>query len=209
MAKYETFNPYVFRHIGTASAVLDVGCATGLLGAELRRAGYAGRLIGIEKDPSMARLAFPHYDRVIAADVESIERLDVDVGNFDVIVCADILEHLKYPRTVLEQLKAFLSDEGVFLISVPNVAFVSIRLSLLLGRFSYQKAGGIMDDEHLRFYTRRSLGEMLVDAGLEVIAVRGYNLVRRRFYFLKFLGWLFPTLFCIQFLAEARKRTCP
>ena len=154
----------------------------------------------------MAERARPHYDQVLVGDIETDALTGLQGSRFDVIVCADVLGHLKRPTRTLGQLKEFLSDKGVFLISVANVAFISMRLSLLMGQFNYQKPGGILDDDHLRHFTLRGLKDTLSEAGLETVSVRGYNLVRRRYFFLKALGWLFPALFCIQFLAVARRR---
>ncbi len=160
-------------------------------------------MVGVESNPAAAAIARPYYDQVVVEDVEQALFHALQGCRFDVIVCADILEHLKSPASVLERLKGFLSDKGVFVVSVPNVAFASIRLCLLLGLFSYNKAGGIMDAEHLKFFTRRSLVDTLEEAGLAVTAIRGYNLVRRRYWFLKILGWFWPTLFCLQFCSES------
>lgn len=121
------------------------------------------------------------------------------------IICGDVLEHLRDPLKALRFLTSYLSERGFFLISVPNIAFISIRLSLLLGKFDYNPDGGILDETHLRFFTRKSLVDLLKRAGLKIIFIRGYNIVRPRFFFLKFLGWLFTTLFSIQFLVKAEK----
>ncbi|NQT93335.1 MAG: class I SAM-dependent methyltransferase [Lentisphaerae bacterium] len=205
MARYETFNPYVFQRIGDAATVLDVGCATGMLGSKLRQAGHSGRLVGIEKDPAMAQIADPFYDELIVTDLEHVEKLPLDHAYFDVIVCADILEHLRDPAAALNKLVPHLKRDGKLVVSVPNIAFAGIRLSLLAGRFSYEPNGGILDATHLRFFTRASLRVLLEDVGLRVTLLTGYNLVRRRYAFLKLLGRLFPTLFCIQFLSEAQR----
>ena len=202
--RYDTLNPRVLALIPGGVRVLDVGCATGLLGRVLRERG-ARRLVGIEGDPDMAAAARPFYDRVICADLE--RDADGALGDeaFDVIVCADVLEHLRDPAAVLAGLGRHLAPDGLVLISTPNVAFISIRLSLLAGRWEYNPHGGILDRGHLRFFTRRTLGRLIEDAGLRVAFLRGYNLVRARYAFLKILGAVWPGLFCIQFLAGARK----
>ncbi|MBU3957247.1 class I SAM-dependent methyltransferase [Patescibacteria group bacterium] len=204
--KYETFNPYIFALIPKGAKVLDVGCATGLLGKKLRKEKDPEFLAGIESSPGIAREAKKFYDQVVVADIESKKTLSFKKEVFDVIVCGDILEHLKNPLSVLKNLTRYLSEEGFFLISVPNVAFASIRLSLLFGRFDYNPDGGLLDETHLRFFTYKSLVNLLRKAGLKIVFVRGYNLVRPRFFFLKVLGALFPNLFSIQFLAKARKK---
>ena len=89
------------------------------------------------------------------------------------------------------------------MISVPNVAFISVRLSMLLGRFEYQDLGGIMDRDHLRFFTIESMTRMLAECGIETHGRRGYSLVRNRYALLRLLARIWPRLFAIQFLVTA------
>lgn len=203
--KYDTFNPYIFDGIPKGKRVLDIGCGTGLLGKKLREEKGSIFLGGIEKDPGMAELAKQSYDRVITLDLDRDGELPFERGFFDVIVCADVIEHLSNPLRVLKNLSPYLSKEGFFLFSVPNVAFASVRLSLLMGRFDYNPDGGIMDETHLRFFTRESFIRLLKQAHLEPFIIQGYCLVRPIFFFLKMLSFILPTLFSIQFLVKARK----
>jgi 2-polyprenyl-3-methyl-5-hydroxy-6-metoxy-1,4-benzoquinol methylase len=176
-----------------------------LLGKRLREGKKISFLAGVEKDPGMAEIAKNEYDEVIMHDLEEDGDLPFEKGYFDVIICADVLEHLREPVEVLKKLSAYLSETGFFLISVPNVAFVTVRLSLLLGKFNYSPQGGILDATHLRFFTRESFIETLKKANLKPFYIRGYNLVQPNFFFLKILGSIFPTLFSIQFLVKAKK----
>jgi len=203
--KHNTFNPYVARRLTIWTSILDVGCASGRLGATMRIRGNRAILVGIERDAEAAERAKQHYDEVIVGDIEQGALDELHCAPFDVIVCADVLGHLKRPDKVLERLRVVLAEDGKFVISVANVAFASTRLSLLFGQFNYRNAGGILEADHLRHFTRKSLKTGLAHLGLEVTYLRGYNLVRPRFYFLKVLGWFWPTLFCVQFLAEAKK----
>src|SRR5262245_49400337 len=88
-------------------------------------------------------------------------------GPFAAIVYGDVLEHLVDPLGVLMGLNRFLSPEGAVVLSIPNVAHLWVRLSLLAGRFDYGDRG-ILDRTHLRYFTRRSFLEMLARADLEV-----------------------------------------
>jgi len=203
--KYDTFNPYIFAEIPAGKKILDIGCGTGLLGKRLRKERRCSFLAGIEKDLEMAEVAKLAYDEVIIANLDKIRSLPFEKGYFDIIVCSDVLEHLRNPLEVLKTLSAYLSEEGFFLISIPNISFFTIRLSLLFGRFDYQPQGGILDESHLRFFTRKSFVNLLKKANLEPYYIRGYNLVQRKFFILKVLGLLFPTLFSIQFLIKAKK----
>jgi SAM-dependent methyltransferase len=86
---------------------------------------------------------------------------------FDVIVAGDVLEHLPRPEDLLSALKPLLKPDGRLLVSLPNVANVTVRASLLLGRFPYADRG-ILDRTHLRFYTRASARRLLGESGFGV-----------------------------------------
>ncbi len=154
--------------IGTPRTVLDVGCGAGLNGAIAR--GRGAMVVGIEPSPSGAALARQRLAEVVPADVESDASLAEHLGDrrFDLILLGDVLEHLRDPRAALERLLHHLEEEGRVVISVPNVAAWTVRAALLSGRFDYGTSG-ILDETHLRFFTRRSLIGLVETAGLEVL----------------------------------------
>lgn len=203
--KYATFNPYIYNQIPKGIKVLDVGCATGLLGKKLRKQKPPQYLAGIEKDKQMAKIAKRFYHKVIICDLEQIKKLSFKKKYFDVIVLSDVLEHLKDPLLTLKTIIPYLKENGFLLISVPNIAFISLRLALLFGKFDYDSKGGLLDERHLRFFTRSGIIRLLKQANLKIIFLNGYNLVKPRFYFLKILGLFFPTIFSLQFLVKAKK----
>lgn len=147
--------------------ILEVGTAAGYLGRILRERGHY--LVGVELHAEAAALARPYYDRICVADLEQFEF--PERGEFDWVLFADVLEHLRDPARVLARAATCLNPSGKVLISVPNVANFMIRLSLLAGRFDYTERG-ILDRTHLRFFTLRSLREMADRAGYRVIEVR-------------------------------------
>lgn len=202
---YDTFNPYIFAHIPKRTKVLDVGCGVGILGKMLRRDKDPVFIAAVEKETQAGEFAKDSYDKIAILDLEEDKvKLPFEEAFFDVIVCGDVLEHLKDPLVALVKLSRYLSKDGFFLISVPNFAFLSVRLALLFGNLNYAEAG-ILDRNHLHFFTKKSIIGLLREAKLEPYWVRGYNLVKPRFYFLKALGFLSPGLFSIQFLIKARK----
>jgi 2-polyprenyl-3-methyl-5-hydroxy-6-metoxy-1,4-benzoquinol methylase len=202
---YDTFNYYVYKQIPFGKKILDVGCGTGLLGKILRSEGKVSYIVGIEKDKYMAEIARPNYDMIVNTDIENVSNLPLNKSFFDVIIFSDILEHLKKPLEVLINFTQYLSEDGFFLISVPNIAFISIRLSLLFGNFDYSLQGGILDENHLQFFTRKSLKGLLNSAKLKIEYLRGYNQVKKKYFLLKILGFILPNLFSIQFLAKAKR----
>ena len=143
--------------------ILDVGTASGYLGKTLRERGHS--VTGIEMDPATAEKARGYYDFFHVADLETFEfpyRRE-----FDYILFADVLEHLRDPAAVLRRCIPALKESGKIIISVPNVGNIVVRFSLLFGRFDYMDRG-ILDRTHFRFFTLRSLKEMMNNVSCKV-----------------------------------------
>ncbi len=164
----------VVRLVGDAERVLELGPATGYMSRVFTERGAT--VVGIEIDPEMAQRAEEFCSRVIVADLDGMD-LDAELGEerFDAIVAADVIEHLKDPLEALKRLRQFLTPEGAFVISVPNVAHGSVRLALLEGHFDYQDIG-LLDSTHLRFFTRESLEELLDEAELGLAVLHRHEL---------------------------------
>jgi SAM-dependent methyltransferase len=146
--------------------ILDVGTAGGYLGKILSGRGHT--VTGIEKDAATAERARGYYGSFHLADIETFEfpyRRE-----FDYILFADVLEHLRDPAAVLRQCIPALKETGKIIVSVPNVANFIIRLSLLFGKFDYMDRG-ILDRTHLRFFTLRSLKKMMSEVLCRVLSV--------------------------------------
>ena len=149
---------------GRGRKALDVGAADGFLAERLTAQGWS--VTALERDPELAARARGRCKEVVVADLESAPPLLH--GPFDAIVYGDVLEHLSDPGAVLRALDQTLAPGGTVIVSVPNVAHLWVRLSLLAGRFDYADRG-ILDRTHLRFFTRRTLRELLRAAGLTVV----------------------------------------
>ena len=146
--------------------ILDAGTASGYLGKIWRRSGHY--IAGIEYDAATAEKAREYYDAFQVAD---IERFAFSYRQeFDYIVFADVLEHLRDPASVLQRCIPALKESGKIVISVPNIANWIIRLGLLFGKFDYMDRG-ILDRTHLRFFTLRSLKQLMSEVSCEVLDV--------------------------------------
>jgi O-antigen biosynthesis protein len=152
--------------VGRDKRVLDVGASTGYLAEVFMERGCT--VTGIEKDFVAARRAEEHCEKVIVGDVETLDLCEA-LGEelFDVIVFGDVLEQLKDPLPTLIRLKSFLSSEGYVIASIPNVAHGSVRLALMQGKFEYLPFG-LLDETHLRFFTRESVEQLFDAAGLSI-----------------------------------------
>ncbi len=156
--------------VGFDKDVLDVGCATGYLAAALNKQGC--RVSGIEYDPEAAEEARPHLVQLVVGDIAETDLLTVfGEQSFDALVFGDVLEHLTRPEQVLRSALPLLRPGGAVVISVPNVTHGALRLALLEGRWTYTPVG-LLDETHVRFFTRGSLAAMLENAGLQVDEAR-------------------------------------
>jgi 2-polyprenyl-3-methyl-5-hydroxy-6-metoxy-1,4-benzoquinol methylase len=152
----------------TKLRVLDVGCGYATTSARIQQLG--NDVTGIDSSPEIAQLAGQRLSRVILANVLEA---DLEDDQYDVIILADILEHLPWPEPLLQRYLRWLAPGGSVIISLPNVGLWSVRLAHLLGRWEYQDTG-VLDRTHLRFYTRRTARALIEGAGLH-IATTTYN----------------------------------
>lgn len=192
--------------------ILDVGAASGALGRLL--AGSGLEIDGLEPDPPSAAEARPFYRSLTVARVEEAE---LPTSAYEVIVLADVLEHMPRPDSVLLRLSLAAAADGIFIISLPNVAHVAARALLAAGKFPRHDRG-IFDRTHLHFFTRDTALELLREANLEPIVVAatpvplehiwphrlGPGLLELAMKLQAAAGHAAPRLFAFQWLIVAR-----
>jgi len=152
------------RARGSGLAVLDLGFGAGRLAERIRPA--CRYLAGVELDPGAAAEGARFFDHAVTGDL--LEGISGPWEEpFDVVIAGDVLEHLPCPEDLLSGLRPLLKPGGALLVSLPNVANVTVRLGLLFGRFAYAPRG-ILDRTHVRFYTRASARALLAEAGFRI-----------------------------------------
>lgn len=151
---------------GRRLRILEIGTADGLLTRLMAQQGH--RIVGVESDTAAAVTARAFCEELYCEDIEGLELPSGEP--FDCVLLADVLEHLREPATVLRRLRPALAPRGRIIVSVPNVAHLAVRLGLLLGRFQYADRG-ILDRDHLRFFTLGSLLAMLNECGFRPLRV--------------------------------------
>jgi 2-polyprenyl-3-methyl-5-hydroxy-6-metoxy-1,4-benzoquinol methylase len=160
-------NEDVLRGLGEISGrLLDVGSGAGSWAPRLREAG-ARELVAL--DPSAAAIARAGelYDAAVIGTIESTQLDQLGGEPFDVIVVADVLEHLVDPWRALRTLRSWAAPGAVLAVSVPNLRFYRLVGNLVLrGEFEYEP-WGVRDWTHLRWFTRRSLARMLIASAWE------------------------------------------
>lgn len=162
----ENSHARVLRLVGRDLRVLELGCATGAMTQALVEQGC--RVTGVESEEIAACFAVAHAERLVVGDLDAMDLVsELGRERFDVVVAADVLEHLRDPERALSQAVALLQPGGRVVASVPNVAHGAVRLALLSGRFRYQE-NGLVDRTHLHFYTYGTARQLLQSCGLVV-----------------------------------------
>ncbi len=145
------------------SKVLDLGCSAGLLAQEIRKAGHT--VVGVDA------IELPgvqdRTDEFFVADLE--KPLAPEIGtDFDVVIAGDIIEHLARPGDALREMRRVLRSGGQLILSVPNFGHWYPRFRVTLGLFGYDRRG-VLDNTHLRFFTRSTLRRAVRRAGFDVL----------------------------------------
>lgn len=169
-AIYENINREIFALYGQESVILDIGCGSGALGAHLKQINPRCTVHGIDISGEACERAATRIDRVWCLDLDC-DSLPGGGVRYDLIILGDLLEHLKRPDLLLSRLHDHLSHDGKIILSVPNIANYSIRLRLLRGEFRYTETG-ILDRTHLRFFTLRSITDLIRSCNFRVVSQR-------------------------------------
>lgn len=163
-----TSHALMLQRIKKRSRVLEFGSASGYMTRYLKEE-LECEVTCVEIDKEAAQKAEVYAHLMIVADLEMLENWVGKLeGKYDYILFADVLEHLRNPKKVLETAVSFLETDGIVMTSVPNISHNAIIMELLHGKFDYQPTG-LLDDTHVHFFTRKSVFEMLESCDLKVV----------------------------------------
>ena len=141
----------IVRILPDATTVLDIGAGNGMLGRVLQRSGKRVTIDAIEPSEFAVKLAEPFYRKVYQGYAQD-HALVIQSGHYDYVVLADVIEHISDPATFLQDILQYLPESTKLIISIPNIAFGGVRLTLLNGVFDYVDSG-LLERTHLRFFT--------------------------------------------------------
>lgn len=155
----------IFQFVKPNSKILDIGCSSGKLGAALRKEKGA-YVVGMDLDEDDVKLAKKNLNEAFLLNIEqdSIKHL----GKFDIVVMADVIEHLLDPINALKKIKGALRPNGELIFSIPNMANATVRIELLKGRFEYRD-WGLLDRTHLHFYDQEEVNRVFREANYNVL----------------------------------------
>ena len=145
--------------------VLEVGCGSGATLIYIKNLYKNSNLYGIEKGKNSAKIASEFAD-IINEDVEKVN-FSYEKNFFDYIILGDVLEHLKDPWKLLKNLNLYLKSDGYILAIIPNIMHISVIREIINGSFTYQEEG-ILNKDHLRFFTLKEIYKMFETCNLQV-----------------------------------------
>ena len=163
----DTSHATIVRWMGQAprGRVLDLGCSSGLLSSRLRDLGHEVTGVDSLELPGVRR----RVDRFVQADLDAgLPEAVTAARPYDVVLAADVLEHVRSPEDLLDEIRGVLVPGGTLLLSVPNFGHWYSRGRTTLGLFDYDQRG-ILDNGHVRFMMRRGLRRRLHRAGFSIV----------------------------------------
>lgn len=162
----------VIHMVGSNKRVLEIGPGPGSI-TKLLHAGGNCRVTALECDSEAIKKVTPYCEVVIQADLNSSDwpHLLKEAEQFDVVVAADVLEHLYDPWTALQRMIPFVGPEGYLVISLPNVGHALVMSCLLNGDFEYRDCG-LLDRTHIRFFGLKNMEALFTQANLKIIEAR-------------------------------------
>jgi len=190
------------------SRVLEIGCGSGATLHWLRvEKGYV-HAAGCEISSNAAACARASVDEIVVGDAEFLTDEQLRrLGTFDLILCLDVLEHMRDPWSFLSRIRPRLDRRGMLIASIPNARNVDLIGPLLLrGKWHY-RAEGILDKTHLRFFTRSTALELIRECGLKVDRVLDVTPAAgsKRAIFDRATFGIFRDFLAVQFLISARQ----
>ncbi len=235
VAKYPEFEEYYVHYpvkqsthsshhfarlaVGTGEDILDLGCGRGVLAEEFVRRG--NRVVGVDiLPPDKVSTALQRYlqESFFLNGLANVKNL-LGEARFDKVLLLDVIEHVPDSEGMLRECLDLLRPGGQLIVSVPNIANITVRMMLLFGRFDYMPRG-IMDRTHLRFFTRKTIRRVVEQAGYSIIrhqmtvipleiitGLAQQNILMRSMHgFLIVLTRFFPGLFGYQSFIVAEPR---
>lgn len=180
--------------IGYDKRILEIGTACGDITRALK--DHRNTVIGIEIDKESGSIAQQYCEKMIFGDVELLN-LDESLQNasFDIILLADVLEHLKSPFDLLKKLKKFLKPQGYMVVSIPNICHGDVLFNLMNSDFHYTSTG-LLDRSHLRFFGIKNIICLFHENGFQIYDLKTTNVA---------IGWTEQNIYDTNNLGILRK----
>ena len=193
--------------------ILEIGAGTGNTLVHIKENRMAAEVMGVE----LMRIPGSNQENALIdkfqiANIENEEILAAE-GYFDVILCADVLEHLIDPWSAVDRISKYLKKDGLLIVSIPNLReWKTLFKVIFKGEFNYQTGGGIMDQTHLRFFCKKNVSRMLTTDHIEPVFSKPNFMLKvvpegRKRRIINLLSFrIFENFLTVQYLFIAKKK---
>ena len=192
--------------------VLELGASGGNTILYLKENRLAKEVMGVElMRIENSNQEHPLIDKFQIADIEK-EEINAPAEYFDVIICADVLEHLVDPWKTIDKICYHLKKGGLIIASLPNIRDWKTLFKIFFkGDFHYDVKGGILDKTHLRFFCKKNIKQLFTTSILTPILCKPNFLLkvvpegRKRRIINRLTFGLFKDFLTVQYLCVAKK----
>ena len=171
----------VIMEIKDVKNILDVGCGFGLLSKELKKTYPKLDLYGIEHAKEASQSSHKIL-KLLQCNIENMALIKskLKTQQFDVIIFSDVLEHFYDPVGIIKSSQSLLKQDGIIVVTVPNIANIFSRIALLFGFFNYSETG-VIDKTHIRFFNRKNLKQLAKESDLKIVSQKYDSIIVRWF----------------------------
>jgi len=168
--------------------MLDIGCLDGTFSMLLGESISAKEIYGADISEENVKNAQGKGCKAVVFDMDS-GKLPLADASFELIHAGDVIEHLYNPDNLLREIRRLLSDEGICIITTPNLAALANRIALLLGYQPFPVGTSLENDTgklfissplllggHIRVFTCRAFVQLCRIHGFKVIKSIGMPL---------------------------------
>jgi 2-polyprenyl-3-methyl-5-hydroxy-6-metoxy-1,4-benzoquinol methylase len=148
-------------------SILDLGCGNGTLTSQLAHAGF--QTVGADSSGSGIDLARSEFPNLAWCRQDVNEALDLGLrGRFDVVLAADVIEHLFLPRRLFTRATEGLRPSGQLVVTTPFHGYFKNLALALTNKYDFHWRPG-WDYGHIKFFSKRTLGEMAIETGFQPV----------------------------------------
>jgi len=162
--------------VNKQAKILDAGCGGGYILNELRNLGFEN-VWGFDASETGIALAQTNYsvlkDKITVHDAYDNKLPSLfPVNKFDIILSVEVIEHMYSPRDYLENIRYWLNDGGLFIITTPYNGYLKNLIISLLNKYDLHH-NPLWDGGHIKYFSKNTLSQILEETGLKTLKFYG------------------------------------
>ncbi len=146
--------------------ILDVGCASGYLSKDLKQKD--NYVVAVDISENNISKIVNYVDQALVLDIENNNWPEDFIENkFDIIIAAEIIEHIFDQQKFLEKIKVILKTNGFCIMTTPNFLLWNNRLRMLFGQYGEKEI--LYDQSHIHLLSYDGFKKLLAESGFKIM----------------------------------------